>query len=127
MSDCNECPDPSCACPLPACADTLIIGSVPSYPNTDVFVHIVKANGAQHIEQVTTDGNGVISLPLDSPSASFYNPYDGTYIMFVMLDGYFCEDDKLTVTTGDQTWTTVAVEFQPSAISYTTINLEITT
>lgn len=126
MAECNPCSEPSCACPLPACATQLVLGSVSLF-NAEVFVHVIKANGKEHIEQVTTSGSGVITIPLDSPSESFYNPYDGAYKIFVMSSGYWCEDDKLTVTSGAQTWTTVAVEFRESAVDYTTINLEITT
>lgn len=125
MADCNPCVEPSCGCPLPSCATTLVLGST-GLLNTDVFVHVVKANGAEHIEQVTTTAGGVINLPMNSPSASFYNSFDGIYKVFVMSGGYFCEDDKITVTSGASTWTTVAFEFRTSTIDYTTINLEIT-
>jgi hypothetical protein len=124
MSDCNPCVEPSCGCPLPSCATTLVLGSV-GLLNTIVFVHIVKANGAEHIEQVTTSAQGVINLPLNSPSTAFYNHLDGVYKVFVMSGGYFCQDDKLTVTSGNRTWTTVAFEFRFSSIDYTIINLEI--
>lgn len=124
MSECNPCGTISCACPLPACATTLVLGSV-GLLNTPVFVHIVKANGAEHIEEVTTTGAGVINLPLNSPSESFYNPYDGAYLIYVMSGGYFCEDDKLTVTSALLTWTTASVEFRASSVDYTTINLTL--
>lgn len=124
MSECNPCDSISCACPLPSCATTLVLGSV-GLLNSQVFVHVVKANGAEHIEEVTTSGAGVISIPLNSPSESFYNPFDGDYKFFVMSSGYWCEDDKLTVTSGNQTWTNASVEFRESSIDYTTINLTI--
>lgn len=121
---CNDCPTPSCACPLPSCATTLILGTV-SLLNTQVFIHIEKANGAEYIQEVTTSGSGVVTLDLTDPSRAFYNPYDGQYIIYVMQGGYYCDDDKLTVTSGAQTWTTVSVGFREAQGLYTTVNLEI--
>lgn len=126
MSDCPPCQDPSCACPLPACATNLVIGSITAF-NATVFVHIVKANGSQFIHSVTSGPAGEIIIPLYEPREAFYNEHDGEYRMFVMLGGYFCDDDKLTVTTGSSTWTTVAFLFRDAQGIYGPVNLEIST
>lgn len=125
MSDCINCPDPSCACPLPECATTLRLGTI-TLLNTQVFVHIVKANGAEYIHSVTSTAGGFVDVDLTEPNKDFYNSYDGEYLIFVMSGGYFCEGGKLTVTSPGGAWTTASVTFRKSdGVVYPNIHIQI--
>lgn len=105
--------------PVPACAETLTIGTV-TLLNTVVNIYITKANGKKTVQEITTDGSGTVVLDLTDPSTLFYNEFDGVYTIQVG-ETY---EEPLNVTVGTDISKTVGVSFvNISGSTETAVNL----
>lgn len=110
---CNPCPEFTCSCPIPECANTLNLGTITSL-NTPVFIQVQKQNGPEYLQAFTSEADGTIKLDLTDPNTSFFNHFDGSYLVWATLAGYLCEDDKLEMTSEGEIATTWAVTFKKS-------------
>lgn len=110
---CNPCPDFTCACPVPECTETLILGTITDL-NTDVLVYVQKLNnGASRIQSVTSSPTGSISLDM-TDRVDFYNHFDGEYYIWATKTGYWCDGSKLEILQAGITTTTYSVTFTKS-------------
>jgi len=110
---CNECPDFTCACPVPVCADRLNLGTIADL-NTPVYVWIEKQNGKSYLQSTTSGAAGEVSLDLTDPHADFYNEFDGLYLIWVTAGGYYCDEVRLVMTQFGTIATTWGIRFARS-------------
>lgn len=122
---CNNCESYTCTKDVFECLNTLRLGSI-AQTATPVFVHVVKQNGAEYIHTVITDGSGNIDIDMTEPEAEFYSSYDGLYIIWATLAGYYSSDDRLSITAVGGTANTIGVKFRKATGNpFTTQHIEI--
>lgn len=88
------------ACKVPACIDTLILGTVEKV-NHIFYAFIEKMNGSVYIQQVESNSQGQVSIDLSDPDKSFYTQFDGLYLIHLVdtsAYGYFCPEDMVEIT-----------------------------
>jgi hypothetical protein len=77
---CNDCSELDS---IPECTDSIVLGSID--PDTEVYIYVKNIfTDYVHREEVTSDGDGDITLDLTEPDSSFYNP-DSQYEIWVTL------------------------------------------
>lgn len=80
---------------IPVCTESLVLGSIA--PDTDVFIFILNhTTGYTHRQAATSDIAGLLSLDLELPDPSFYNP-DSNYELWATLDTD-SPNDRLDIT-----------------------------
>lgn len=85
---------------IPACIDTLILGTVEK-SNSLFYAFIEKMNGSVYIQQVYSNQHGQVSLDLTDPEKDFYSPFEGLYLVHLVdmsSYGYFGNDDFVEIT-----------------------------
>jgi len=102
-----SCPSYLATKPVPVCVEDLTLGTI-SATNTAVKVFITKPNGNRYVQEVTTDGSGNVVLDCTDPSESYYNEFDGLYLISVGDN----LNDLYTITVGSDTNTVLGVKFQ---------------
>lgn len=122
---CNACESYSCGGDIEQCVSTILLGRI-AYTSTQVYVHVIKQNGAEYIQAVTSDSSGYVTLDVTVPDCDFYNAFDGTYIVYIMRGGYFNDGDKVTVTCPGGTYTAVGFKFRNTlGAAYTTQHIQL--
>lgn len=122
---CNPCDDFTCTHPVYECVQSLLLGRI-SNTNTQVYIHVVKQNGAEYIQAATSDASGFVTLDMTAPDRYFYNHFDGLYLIYIMLGGYFADSDKRTITAPGGTATTLGVEFKKcDGVNYVTQHIQL--
>jgi len=95
---------------VPECATGLILGTASASQN--YLIHIKKSNGATWTTSYTTDISGEVILDLEDANEAFYNAHDGLYLIYVTKDGYYCSENKETITSDGVNWTLAGVNFR---------------
>ncbi len=108
---CAPCVEFQCVCSVPECANTINLGQIPNV-NTLVFITIEKQNGSQILQSFTSEADGTIKLDMTDPNTSYYNHFDGLYLVWATLGGYYCENDKLEMTATGVVSTTYGITFR---------------
>lgn len=100
---CTTCKDMN---PVPNCSENIVIGTVAA--NTDYWVFFTNiATGLQFYQEVTSDNNGQLTLPLSYPSQDAY--MDGyIYTVVVTLPNTY---DRVSITVGFNQYDCISIPF----------------
>ncbi len=122
-----HCPDCTKTLLIPACTDTIVLGTIPDVSqNIYIFANNVTT-GRQERQDAVTNADGVVTMDLSIPSEDFYSENHRFEVYITLRDTNNTE--RLAITVGEDTFECFTLNFEKiqgaSPVSYSTFVLQI--